>query len=151
MTISLGMPETSDTIPHMVSVHHPLLPSFFVGADPPTNSCHKKLKYSFSLDHTQTLLSLLDIISAFYTLLTKLLRLSVCHTFSRIKRISLPWMRPSGTSSLALRRWWYRGGEWRRRASVVLRRAGRRRWANLRLRLTAMCVNLQPCVWRVWI
>lgn len=67
---SLGMPETSDTyltIPHMAS-------------DRPPWACivltvrrSTKKKQPFPLDYTQTLLSLLDILSAFYAKLAKLL------------------------------------------------------------------------------
>jgi hypothetical protein len=70
---SLGMPETSDTyltIPHMVSDHPSFFPLGSHGADRPTV---KQKKQPFPLDYTQTLLSLLDILSAFYAKLAKLL------------------------------------------------------------------------------
>jgi hypothetical protein len=65
----LGIPDTSDTyfaIPHMVTIHPLSLP-------PHTRWSMPKTPQPFSLDSTQTLLSLLDILSAFYAKLAKLL------------------------------------------------------------------------------
>jgi hypothetical protein len=71
---SLGMPETSDTyltIPHMASDHRSPRACIALTVRPSVRLSKKK--QPFPLDYTQTLLSLLDILSAFYAKLAKLL------------------------------------------------------------------------------